>query len=109
MRMIEEIKSMRDNITARDATVLARDINMAVEIQARHPAMNREGVYNLPPISMDLLSCDNHQCGRMTPETVQSDAEEVTKRVIIVPSFIDYERYKNLLNMLVYSLLVALT
>ena len=58
-----------------DVKVIAREDNMwwrkiceSIEIRTRHPAIDRDQGYELPPIYNELLSCDRRSGGHMTSE-----------------------------------------
>ena len=72
---VENTVNKGHNIMAKDATVLAREDNYwcrkireAIAICVRHPEINRDGDSKHPNIFLQLLPCDNHQHGHMTPE-----------------------------------------
>ena len=80
----EHIKDMKHLINTIDVRIIAREdkelrrkIREAIEIQERHPKMNHDTGYDLPPIYSDLLSCDRRSSGDRTnwglPKTLNEE------------------------------------
>ena len=48
----------RVKVIAREDNMWRHKIRKSIEIKTRHPAINRDQGYELPPIYDELLSCD---------------------------------------------------
>ena len=58
----------RCDSAVREDNYWCRKIREAIAIFVRHREINRDGDSKHPKIFLQLLSCDNHQHGHMTPE-----------------------------------------
>ena len=62
------IKMVDVKVIAREDNMWRRKIRQSIEIRTRHPAINRDQGYELPPIYDKLLSCDRRSGGHVTSE-----------------------------------------
>ena len=60
---------------------MRRKIRESIEIRTRHPAINRDQGYELPPIYDELLSCDRRSGSHVTSEDYLNPPDEMAVMV----------------------------